>query len=116
MRVHRVTILTPGAAPDIDVDVQDGSVRETGSHVHVSLPASVVGTDDVEGCPITVSGERTDGGGLGSLEREFTYSGEIVDVAKTARHADVDRLQFACRPGSLDRTTPRTVPGSGGPP
>ncbi|WP_380674749.1 hypothetical protein [Salinigranum sp. GCM10025319] len=113
MKFDRLTILTPGDEPNIDVDVDEGYVRETATHVFVSTPASAVGTTDVEDYPITVSGATTTDDDLGRLEREFTYSGEITAVSTKRHYSDGDRLQLRCQPASLRSRHPRTAPRGG---
>lgn len=112
MNVDRITLFTPNDEPNIDIHLarDEGYVHERETHVSVSVPAAAVGTDDVKDYPITVSGGRTADGALGRPGREFTYSGEIVEVS--ARHCPVvgDRLRLRCEPGSLRSRHPRTAP------
>ncbi|WP_318570348.1 hypothetical protein [Salinigranum marinum] len=112
MNIDRLTLLAPGDAPNIDADshLDDARIRETGTRVVVSVLAAAVGTDDVTGSRITVSGGRTAGDEPGRRAREFTYSGEVVDVSTTRWHPGVHRLRFACRPGSLSDGESRTTP------
>jgi hypothetical protein len=109
MHADRLTIITPGDEPNIDVD--DGQVREAETHVSVLVPTSAIGTEAVAGWPITVSGDPVDGDGS-RVEREFTYSGEIVDVTTERWTTSDRRLRLTCQPASLGRRQPPSVPGT----
>ena len=110
MYTDRLTIITPGDEPNTDID--GGQIREERTHVSVLVPTTDIETD--RDCPITVSGDPT---GVTSrrLEREFTYSGEIVDVSTGRWTANDHGLRLECRPGSLEYRHPPAVPGTGSP-
>jgi hypothetical protein len=113
MHADRLTIITPGTEPNIDID--DGQIRETETHVSVLVPTAGVEAATVEGCPITVSGNRVDDGPSFRVEREFTYSGEIVGTSVEQWTTDDQRLRLECEPASLHRRHPPSAPGTGSP-
>jgi hypothetical protein len=113
MHADRLTIITPGTEPNIALD--DGQIRETATHVSVLVPATDIDTTVIRDCPVTVSGNPTGESTPTRVERECTYSGEIVDVS-TERWTTTDhRLRLECKPGAVERREPPTVPGTGSP-
>jgi hypothetical protein len=113
MHADRLTIITPGAEPNIDID--DGQIREKETHVSVLVPTTEIDTTVVRNCPITVSGNPTGETSSARIEREFTYSGEVVDVSTERWTTNDHRLRLECRPGSVERRHPPSVPGTGSP-
>lgn len=113
MHADRLTIITPRTEPNIDID--DGQIQEKETHVSVLVPTTDIDTTVIRDCPITVSGNPTGETASTRIEREFTYSGEIVDVSTERWTTNDRRLRLECTSGSLERRHPPSAPGTGSP-